>query len=119
MKYVLLSLTVSLTTVLTACGGGGGGSGGANNNPPAPPPPAQTDFQAGIFSNDSIYENMCLTPRSGSNDTQGTTADENNWLRAWSHDLYLWYNEIADADPVGHTTPDYFDLMKMIEKADK
>ncbi len=104
---------MALATLLSACGGGGGGGGGANNNPPPPPPPpAQTDFQAGIFRSASLYEDMCLIPRAGTSDTQGTTEDENNWLRSWSNDLYLWYDEITDADPAAHTTPDYFDLMK-------
>ena len=61
-----------------------------------------------------------MNPRSGTNpgtggpytDIQGTTLDENNWLRSWSNNLYLWYNEIVDRDPGLHTTPDYFDLLK-------
>jgi hypothetical protein len=61
-----------------------------------------------------------VNPRSGTNpetgspyaDIQGTTLDENNWLRSWSNDLYLWYNEIVDRDPGLHATPAYFDLLK-------
>ena len=26
--------------------------------------------------------------------------DENNWLRSWTNELYLWYGEVTDRDPV-------------------
>ncbi|HIO76226.1 MAG TPA: peptidase [Gammaproteobacteria bacterium] len=63
---------------------------------------------------------MCATPRTGIDpstgasfsDSQGTATDENNWIRSWSHELYLWYDEIVDVDPEGQITADYFDLMK-------
>lgn len=45
-------------------------------------------------------------------DIQGTTLDENNWLRSWSNDLYLWYDEIVDRDPGLYTTQQYFALLK-------
>jgi hypothetical protein len=45
-------------------------------------------------------------------DIQGTVVDQNNWLRSWSNDLYLWYNEIVDRDPGLYTTQNYFDLLK-------
>ena len=39
--------------------------------------------------------------------------DENNWLRSWSHETYLWYDEIEDRNPACCTDPtDYFELMK-------
>lgn len=46
---------------------------------------------------------------------QGTYVDENNWLRSWSHETYLWYDEIEDVDPACCTTPEYFGLMKTKE----
>ncbi|MYB26886.1 MAG: peptidase [Candidatus Dadabacteria bacterium] len=46
---------------------------------------------------------------------QGTYVDENNWLRSWSHETYLWYDEIEDVDPACCTTPEYFELMKTKE----
>ena len=45
-------------------------------------------------------------------DRQGTRTDENNWLRSWSNELYLWYGEISDKDPSLYPTPDYFDLLR-------
>ena len=71
---------------------------------------------------------MCGAPRSGIDsstgsafpDGQGTFVDENNWIRAWSNDLYLWYSEIEDVDPESYSGStsavlEYFDLMKSFE----
>jgi hypothetical protein len=66
-----------------------------------------TDFDQGLFSDASVYQNSCGDPRSGTDpfdgstypDQQGSFADENNWIRSSSNDLYLWYNEIEDVDP--------------------
>ena len=52
------------------------------------------------------------TPTSLIPTCQGTTLDENNWLRSWTHELYLWYDEVQDVDPSLYTTPQYFQLMK-------
>jgi C-terminal processing protease CtpA/Prc len=55
-----------------------------------------------------------LNPRTGDpyNDIQGTVLTENSWLRSWSNDLYLWYDEIVDRDPGGYTTDAYFNLLR-------
>jgi hypothetical protein len=55
---------------------------------------------------------MCAAPRSGTSDRKGTATDENNWLRSWTHELYLWYGEVTDRDPAQYATDDYFDLLK-------
>jgi carboxyl-terminal processing protease len=100
---------------LAACGGGGGGS---TDSVGASPPPAWT---AGIFQPSTHFAAMCQNPRSGTDpisgdaypDVQGTTLDENNWLRSWSNELYLWYSEIPDVDPATYsTTAAYFDVLK-------
>ncbi len=48
---------------------------------------------------------------------QGTQVDEKNWLRSWSHETYLWYDEIVDVDPADeeNTISEYFDKMKIKE----
>lgn len=111
------ALALSGGLMLVGCGGGGGGGGSNLNNPPSsgsnPPPASSTDFEEGIFSNPSTYAAQCAVPRgAGFNDSQGSAEDENDWLRAWSHELYLWYDEITDRDPRDYSTPDYFELMK-------
>ena len=48
----------------------------------------------------STYWNLCAKPRTGIDpytgkaypDKQGTLRDELTFLRAWSHQYYLWYN---------------------------
>ncbi len=74
----------------------------------------------GVFQDASTFQAMCLAPRSGINpatgqpfpDIQGMTVDENNFLRSYSNDTYLWYDEIVDRDPGLFSTPAYFDLLK-------
>lgn len=42
------------------------------------------------------FANQCQNPRSNSNyqDLIGTYEDENNWIRSWSHENYLWLSLI-------------------------
>ena len=70
-------------------------------------PPPQTAWVRDQFEASSLYRNQCAAPRDGVNpatgalypDNLGTVADEKYWLRSWSHELYLWYDEIFDRDP--------------------
>ena len=48
---------------------------------------------------------------------QGSFEDEGYWLRSWSNDTYLWYDEIQDRDPGLYATSaagvaEYFELLK-------
>ena len=68
------------------------------------------------------FKDYCANPRTGVDaegmpfpDKRGTTLDENNWLRSWSNDTYLWYDEIEDVDPLCCDTPEYFGLLKTFE----
>ena len=78
-------------------------------------------WQENIFLPESNFKNKCINPRSGVNpvnnynfpDIQGTTLDENNYLRSYSNNTYLWYNEIVDRDPSLYSTQNYFDLLKV------
>lgn len=65
-----------------------------------------------VFQPASNFDDMCVNPRPGTSDRQGTRTDENNWLRSWTNDLYLWFGEVSDRDPSAFATPEYFDLMK-------
>ena len=61
------------------------------------------------------FEASCQNPRAGSgfSDVQGTVVDENFWIRAYSFDTYLWFDEIEDVDPDSLSSTDaYFDIMK-------
>ena len=60
-----------------------------------------------VFESAAKFADSCVNPRSGTNpatgalypDQQGTAVDEKNWLRSWSNDTYLWFDEITDRDP--------------------
>ncbi|MCH8944878.1 MAG: peptidase, partial [Proteobacteria bacterium] len=104
---------------LVACGGGGGGGG---DFAPPPPTPPTSGWQQGVFLDASTFQNMCAVPRTGTDPTNnnqpypdmaGTTTDENNFLRSFTNDTYLWYDEITDRDPgTFANTQDYFDQLK-------
>jgi hypothetical protein len=103
--------------ILAACGGGGGGGGGGLGG-------GGGGWQSGVFLDASTFAAQCAAPRSGINpatgqpfpDIQGMTVDENNFLRSYSDDTYLWYDEIDDQDPGTYSDPlEYFDLLRTIE----
>lgn len=113
------TVVAMLAAVLGGCGGsgnGGGGGGGSNN-----PPGNNTGWQSGVFLDFASFFALCQNPRSGTNpatgmaypDVQGTTTDENNFLRSYSNDTYLWYSEITDRNPALYSDPlNYFDLLR-------
>src|ERR1051325_7991706 len=90
-------LSLAALAALCACGGGSGDGGGATS--PAAPLSA-TAWTPGVFTPAANFAGQC------------TTLSENNWLRSWTNDLYLWYDEVVDRDPALFTTPAYFDLLK-------
>jgi carboxyl-terminal processing protease len=108
-KATVIGLFMSL---LTGCGGGG--SGGSSSNSTASGSGTTPAWTAGSFKPASDYEAMCASPRSGNfPDVQGTVTDENFWIRSYSNDTYLWYDEIEDIDPgTIDNVLEYFDLMK-------
>ena len=117
------ALVISALFSLVACGGGGGGSTPPSPPPPSPPPPPPTSgWQQGVFLDASTFQNMCAVPRTGTDptnnnqpypDVTGTTTDENNFLRSFTNDTYLWYDEITDLDPgTFSNTQDYFDQLR-------
>src|SRR6516164_2246250 len=117
---------------LTGCGGGGGNSATSGSSGSSNPSIGVgsngggtsiggTGWTAGVFQPSSRYAAQCASPRVGSDpvtgqpypDLQGTTVDENNWLRSWTNELYLWYREVPDLNPAGYSTTEaYFDLLK-------
>jgi carboxyl-terminal processing protease len=113
-KAVGCAVLAFAAAAVAGCSGGGGDDGGP------PQPPSAGGWVAGSYLPASSFAGKCVNPRSGTNpqsglpynETLGTATDENNFLRSWSNDLYLWYNEIPDRDPALYTTPAYFDLLK-------
>src|SRR5258706_6949167 len=83
---------------LSACGGGDSGGGSGGSSPAAPV--SATAWTPGVFMPAANFAGQC------------TTLNENNWLRSWTNDLYLWYDEVVDRDPSLFMTPAYFGLLK-------
>ncbi len=106
----------SIALLLAACGGGGSGSstpilGGGSGSGTA----GSLTFTPGSFSPSSTYKSRCEIPRSGTSDVSGSYLHEKFWLRSWSNETYLWYNEITDIDPANADYPlpvDYFETLK-------
>lgn len=117
----LVAVSVVIMTLLAACGGGGSAAPATH---PAGAGDSSGTFSPGVYQPASTYAALCASPRTGVNpstgqpwpDIPGTTADEKNWLRSWTHNTYLWYREIQDVDPAGNdTTLAYFNLMKTFQ----
>jgi C-terminal processing protease CtpA/Prc len=108
----ILKVALLLTAgVLTACGGGGGGGsniGGGGGTGGG----GGSGWQQGVFLDADTFFAQCASPRSGTGDMQGTTTDEKNFLRSYSNDTYLWYEQLPDIDPGNSDTPiQYFDRL--------
>jgi len=85
--------------LLSGCGGsgnnadpfppnGGGGGGGINYTP-------------GVFQPSSTFANQC------------NRVAENHFLRSWTNEFYLWYDDVPDLNPANYETIEYFDLLKV------
>ena len=132
----LICAAVVAASTLAACGGGGGQIGvNPPTNPPVTPAPTNpapyTPGQANTGADPDVatlgnafdtYWNYCAKPRTGTDpytgkaypDKQGSLRDELTFLRAWTHQYYLWYNEIpTDFKMADFTDPvTYFDKLK-------
>ena len=128
-----LSILLFTCAIVTGCGGGGSSSPGSVPTSPAPdqnPTPDLdshngTDFDAGVFQSSNLFKDFCGSPRQDTAedafpDMLGSFEDEGYWLRSWSNETYLWYDEIIDLDPALYATSkagvtDYFALLKTTE----
>nr|MBL0688626.1 peptidase [Pseudoalteromonas sp.] len=92
LKYTLLPF--SLAALLTGCGGGG--SDNATN-----PTTDNSGWTLGVFASSGQFKGQCQT------------INEKNWLRSWSNETCLWYDEIIDTNPVLTSgVIDYFNTLK-------
>lgn len=123
------SLLAASVLSLVACGGGGGGAStpATGVTQPVQPPADISRWVQGQYPAESALKNFCANPRSGSDpynnnqpypDKAGSAAYEKMWLRSWSHNTYLWYKELPDADPENFTVAQYFAQLKTSAKTD-
>ena len=124
--------------MISGCGGGGSSSPSPVIPNPASEPRSKprlsdsdsdsdngTDFDAGVFRSSNLFKDFCGDPRQSTAvenfpDLPGDFEEEGYWLRSWSNETYLWYDEIIDVDPALYATSktgvaDYFDLLKTPE----
>lgn len=111
---------------LSGCGGGGSSSNTDTTNPP--PTTSEPTWTAGTFAASSEFKDQCAVPRTGNDpyndnqpypDTAGSEFTEKMWLRSWSDETYLWYDEIEDNDPDNFSSvAAYFDQLKTFETTD-
>lgn len=127
-KLIQIIILLSIGVIISACGGDS-----VNSEPDAVVDDTvnempitditnntSDDWMTGVFKPDSIFKNKCDNPRSDIaggaqfSDIQGTELDEKNWLRSWTNDVYLWYDEVTDQDPelFSGNVSDYFKTLK-------
>lgn len=102
-------ICISVAIIIASCGGG-------RNK-------VDLTWTSGDFDASSSYKSKCENPRTGPNefdnnqpfpDERGSVAHENFYLRSWTNDLYLWYDEVIDQDPSLFSTADYFTELKTL-----
>ena len=112
--FTRYAIALSVVASLASCGGGGGGGAPAGGGGGT-----ATGFAA--LPAASSVAAMCAAPRSGVDpytnkaypDQQGTLLNEQNWLAAWTNDLYLWYSEVPYPEPASYAdTASYFKALK-------
>ncbi|WP_462173527.1 S41 family peptidase [Pseudoalteromonas xiamenensis] len=121
MRFARYLLGFSLGLSLFGCGGGGTST---TTTPVTTPPTAgnTTSWIQGSFADSSVLQNMCEVPRVGNDpynentpypDKQGTALQEKLWIRSYSHETYLWADELRDNDPRTYSSVlDYFNQLK-------
>ncbi len=118
VKHLLLH--AFLVLFLSACGG----SSKNNSHQSAQvDSPIAAKWESGQFTSQAAHAALCEAPRSGVEpfsgepfaDRPGTTLDEKLWLRAFTYETYLWFDEVPDNDPELFSVPAYFNQLKTTE----
>ncbi len=89
--------------LLNGCGGGGNLTSTQDNNNTN----NTITWVSGEFAPSDTFKGQCVA------------LNEKHWLRSWSNETYLWYDEIVDRNPAD--TPnvlDYFNLLKTEQLTD-
>ncbi len=97
------SLLVASTLMLSACGGSSGSSD--DNSGISTGGGSEPEWVAGEFTAYPDLAQQC------SADGTGSDLIEKLWLRSWTNDTYLWYDEVDDINPDGYSVEQYFNLL--------
>ncbi|WP_298636253.1 S41 family peptidase [uncultured Umboniibacter sp.] len=115
------SLVIAFLTSFALVGCGGSGSDSGSDAPPSSGGGATgPSYTPGVFDDPDNFVARCENPRTFNdingnpyNDQAGSILYENHFLRSWSNDTYLWYNELPDLDPGDYNDPlEYFELLR-------
>ncbi|QDE32738.1 S41 family peptidase [Shewanella polaris] len=102
---ILTPFIIGASLLLTACSGGGSSDSTSSSDPDDSSSSPQ--WVAGQFASYSTLAEQCSVPLT-----------QQLWLRSWSNDTYLWYDEIIDRDPAPYSVAEYFELLKTDELSD-
>ncbi|WP_149980505.1 S41 family peptidase [Pseudoalteromonas rhizosphaerae] len=100
-KLTIGLFNVSFLALLSGCGGGSTMTDNNNNSNGDGDTGNRINWTQGVFQPSSNFYQQCQA------------LNEKHWLRSWSNETYLWYDEIIDRDPA--LTPavnEYFKLLK-------
>lgn len=93
-KKPFAAVAVTCSLIIAGCGGSGSSESGTIDA-------ADITWTEGVFEPSSKFDQQCQA------------LNEKHWLRAWSHETYLWYDEIVDRDPaLTDGVLNYFALLK-------
>ena len=118
-----VGLMAGIAGLLVACGGGGGGGNGGGN--PFSSGGNTDAWQAGVYKSSSSFAHYCAAPRVGASkitgipfpDKKGSSLQEKNFLRSWSYETYLWFEDLPDVNPNNGDTPQaYFNRLVSSKK---
>lgn len=99
-KFALRLTSFSFLAILAGCGGGSMTDNTPENG-------KSINWTQGVFQPSSNFYQQCQA------------LNEKHWLRSWSNETYLWYDEIIDRDPAKTTgVINYFDLLKTEQLTD-
>ncbi|HSX50563.1 MAG TPA: S41 family peptidase [Cellvibrio sp.] len=109
------AIVVGVSALLLSACGGGGGEG--ENKKGIFTDGNSTGWTAGVYKPSGDFENYCAAPRTGVSkitgvpfpDKKGTSLQEKHFLRSWSYETYLWFEDLPDLNPSVSLIPqDYF-----------
>lgn len=116
-----IAVVIGFAAVMSGCGGGTGSAANDAPTPPVAPVSGGSASPAPTFAPARSLAAQCVAPRSGIDpgtgsaypDRLGDVNIEKSWVRSWSHDTYLWYDEIPNVLATGYASAvDYFSILK-------
>lgn len=117
-----ISIFALFLFTVVGCGGGGDEQTSPQHttvpDSPSTPSTSPSTWQEGAFPPSGDFHQICADPSKAYDQAtavRGTYVDENNWIRSFVNETYLWYDEVVDRDPECCSTPEYFELMKTFE----